>query len=427
MFKSFVQKRLENYVRQYFKKHPEVKLIAVAGSVGKTSTKVAIATVLAEKYRVRLQKSNHNTFLSAPPAILGVTYPENIKSIKNWLDVFAAMRARIKQPTDVDVIVQELGSDRIGQVEHFATYLTPDIGVVTAVSPEHMEFFHTIDIVAREELALANYSRVALINKDDIDGKFSEFLTNANINTYGTSASAEYHFLSSSYTVQEGHKGVLVAPEWTDQEIPAEIHVFGEHTLRPAIAAAAVGAKMGMTSDEVVAGLAKVTALPGRMNILKGANNSIIIDDTYNSSPLAVGSSLTELYKLSAPQRIAVLGSMNELGQSSAPEHKAIGELCDPDKLAWVVVVGDEAVKYLAPAAKTRGCQVKICNNALDAGAFVRSVLDDNAVVLFKGSQGDIFLEEAVKIILQNSDDEQQLVRQSPQWMEIKNKFFSKF
>ena len=125
-------------------------------------------------------------------------------------------------------------------------------------------------------------------------------------------------------------------------------------------------------------------------------------------------------------QRIAILGSMNELGDTSAKEHEALGRLCDPSLLAWVVTVGDDAEKYLAPAAKGRGCQVKSFRSAIDAGAFVRSVLDEGATVLAKGSQGDIYLEESIKMLLHSTSDDHQLVRQSPAWIERKNNFFSK-
>jgi UDP-N-acetylmuramyl pentapeptide synthase len=122
--------------------------------------------------------------------------------------------------------------------------------------------------------------------------------------------------------------------------------------------------------------------------------------------------------------KIAVLGSMNELGDISQAEHQALGMLCDPTQLAWVVTVGDEAEKYLAPAAKTRGCQVMSFKTAQEAGAFVHKVLEPGAIVLFKGSQGGIYLEEAVKVILHATEDEKQLVRQSAAWLEIKQKFF---
>jgi len=135
MFKTFIQSKLENYVRAYFKAHAEVKLIIVAGSVGKTTTKLAIGTVLSERFRVRVHEGNHNAELSAPLAILGIEYPENVKSILAWLAVFKAARFRIDQPADVDVVIQEVGSDRIGQIPHAGSYLKPDIAVITAVSP----------------------------------------------------------------------------------------------------------------------------------------------------------------------------------------------------------------------------------------------------------------------------------------------------
>jgi len=426
MFKSLIQKRLESYVKAYFLKHPEVKLVAVTGSVGKTSTKVAIATVLSEHFRVRLHNGNHNTEMSAPLAMLGIEYPKNLRSINAWTAVFRAARERVKNPTDVDVIIQELGSDRIGQVPHFGTYIHPDIGVVTAVSAEHMEFFHTIDVVAAEELELANFSKQALINKDDIDGKYAKYITNANINTYGTSASAEYYFISTDYTVQDGHGGLFYSPEFPNS-FPAKIKVLGEHTLRPAIAGAAVAAKLGMDVSLISSGLAKISPIPGRMNVLRGVKNSIIIDDTYNSSPLAAQSSLREIYQLSASQRIVVFGDMNELGETSQVEHETLGKLCDPNQLTWVVTVGEQSEKFLAPAAKARGCQVKCFQNALLAGSFVRGIIEEGTVILFKGSQGGIFLEEAVKVVLHSADDESRLVRQSSEWMVQKNKFFTKF
>lgn len=425
MFKNYIQKKLENYVKTYFLKHPEVKLVAVSGSVGKTSTKIAIATVLSEKFKVRLHEGNHNSELSAPLAILGIDYPDNIRSLSAWLAVFNVAKKRISQPSDADVIVQELGSDRIGQVPQFGTYLRPDIGVVTAVSFEHMEYFKTIDAVAKEELSLANFSKMTLINRDDIDGEFAKYLTNSHVNTYGTNSAAEYHFISQNYSIGIGHNGEFFAPEWS-KPISATINVLGDHTLRPAIAAGAVAIKLGMSSDEIAKGLAKIRSIPGRMNVLAGIENTIIIDDTYNSSPLAAESSLRVLYSLDVPQRIAVLGSMNELGDISEVEHEKIGQLCNPSELAWVITVGEMAEKYLAPAAKSRGCQVKSFNNALLAGAFVRSVLERGAAILFKGSEGGIFLEEAVKEVLQSPDDESKLVRQSTEWLEKKSDFFKK-
>lgn len=424
MFKNFIQKRLENYVRRYFLKHPEVKLVAVAGSVGKTSTKTAVATVLSKKYRVRMLEGNHNTHMSAPLGILGVEYPENVHSIGEWLRVFRACKRRINQPTDVDVIVQELGTDRPGEIAHFGTYLRPAIGIVTAVTPEHMEFFGSIETVAQEELALANFSELAIINREDIDGRFVNFLTNPNVTTYGTTAAAEYRVEVKDFDIQHGYSGYLVISGFAET-FPADIRVFGEHSLRPISAAIAVASKLGMSPQEIAQAVEDITPVAGRMNVLRGLEDTILIDDTYNSSPASAAAALQALYSLAAPQRIAILGSMNELGASSQAEHKALGDLCDPSLLAWVITIGEEAEKYLAPAAKARGCQVRSFRSAIEAGSFVHKVLEPNAVILAKGSQGGIYAEEALKVLLHDTAEDHLLVRQSAAWTRRKQDFFS--
>ncbi|AHB42779.1 UDP-N-acetylmuramoyl-tripeptide-D-alanyl-D-alanine ligase [Candidatus Saccharibacteria bacterium RAAC3_TM7_1] len=423
MFKRFVQKKLESYVRAYFKAHPEVRLIAVGGSVGKTSTKTAIATVLAKSLRVRMEDSNHNTHLSAPLGILGITYPENVHGVIAWLQVFRAAKKRIHQPSDVDVIVQELGTDHPGEIAHFGTYLKPFLGVVTAVTPEHMEFLGSIETVAQEELTLANFSQAALINRDDIDGRFSQYLTNPEVNTYGTTGSAEYRIEVKDFDINHGYEAYFYAPD-LKEGVVANVRVLGEHSLRPVAAAVAVALKLGMDIRVVAEAVEDIVAVNGRMNVLRGVQDSILIDDTYNSSPASASAALQTLYNLQAPQRIAILGDMNELGSSSQTEHETLGTLCDPSLLAWVVTIGPESEKYLAPAARARGCQVKSFRSALQAGGFVNGVVESGAVVLAKGSQNNVYAEEALKILLHETSDDHQLVRQGAQWQQTKEKFF---
>lgn len=336
-----------------------------------------------------------------------------------------AARERINSPSGTDVIIQEVGADRIGDIAHFGTYLKPYIGVVTAVTPEHMEFFGTIEAVAAEELTAANIAQIAIINRDDIEGRFAQYLTNGTITTYGTTAAAEYRFEQTDYTIAHGFTGSIIGPSFTSP-IAATIQVSGEHSLRPVMAAVAVAATLGLTPEEIAKGVTDLRPVPGRMNILKGIDGTIVIDDSYNSSPAAAEAALRELYKIQAPERVAILGSMNELGESSAREHEILGMMCDPAMLSWVVTIGSEAEKYLAPAARKRGCQVKSFRSSIDAGGFVRSITESGAVILVKGSQGDVYAEEAVKVLCL-MDEEPELVRQSEAWMKIKEEFFSKF
>lgn len=425
MLKLYVRRKLEGYVKRYFKKHPQVKLVAVAGSVGKTSTKRAIATLLSQRYRVAMHEGNHNTDISIPLAVMGVEYPANIRSIGAWLSVFRAMRQRIKEPTGVDVIVAELGTDHPGEIAHFGTYLKPDIGVITGITEEHMEAFQTLDAVASEEMGVANFSKLAVINRDDIDSKYAELLTNPNIDTYGTTGAAEYRFEIKDFTLEKGYVGEVITSEYAES-IATTIKVVGEHSLRPPMGAVAVAIKLGLGPREIAAGLKQIRAVPGRMQLLRGIEDALIIDDTYNSSPLSASLALKTLYSIQAPQRIAILGSMNELGALSADEHKKLGALCDPSLLAWVVTVGEEAEKHLAPAAKAKGCPVRSFKTAIEAGTFVHQVMEPKAAILAKGSQGGIYLEEAVKILAMLTEDDK-LVRQSPAWLKIKEEFFSRF
>lgn len=428
MFKRYVQKKLQKYVRRYFAKHPEVKLVVVVGSVGKTSTKHAIATILTQRYRVRMHEGNHNSELSVPLAILGVEFPGSLRNPFVWLNVFRAARLRVRQPTDVDVIVQELGTDAPGDIAAFGTYLVPDIAVVTGVTPEHMEFFGTIESVAEEELGVSNFSRSVLINRDDIEGRFADFENNPNFNTYGTSSAAEYSVVQQSFTLDAGYVATVAAPEFPEA---FEIHakVYGEHSLRPVAGAVSVAAKCGLSPSEITNGVANIQPVPGRMNVLRGIGGTTIIDDSYNSSPAAAAAALQALYSFdddNVPQHIAVLGDMRELGETSAGEHEKLGTLCDPNILSWVVTIGPECEKYLAPVARQRGCQVHVAKDAIAAGEFVRSVSEEGAVILVKGSQNTIYLEECVKILCDMTEDIE-LVRQSAEWQRKKDEYFSRY
>ena len=426
MFKKVIQRKLEKYVRKYFETHPDIKLITVAGSVGKTSTKLAIATLLSQKYRVRLHEGNHNTHLSAPLAILGINFPGNPRNFWQWHKVFSAARKRIKSPSSQEpqIIIQELGTDHPGDIERFSKYLAPNIAVITSVSPEHMEFFGSIDTVAQEELGAASFAEIAILNQDDISPDFFKYVRNSNVSTYSSIGGANYNFIANSFSLIDGFGGKIQTPEYG--EIDVRVKVFGEHSLRPIIGAVAVSAKLGLSSQEIIGGLVSLKPIPGRMNFMRGVKESVLIDDTYNSSPAALEAAIQTLYALSAPSKIAIIGSMNELGESSF-EHQKIGEMLDGISLSWVITVGEQANRFLAPAARLRGCQVYEAKNAIDAGTFAHKIMERGSLVLLKGSQGEVYLEEATKILLLNKEDENLLVRQDEKWKKTKDEFFSSF
>lgn len=431
MFKKSFEKKMILYVREFFANHPDVKLIAVTGSAGKLSAKTAIATVLSERYNVAMHEDEPSSHMQTLLQIMGVRYPEN-RSEAKWgvwtrLRLLRAVkkRARAEHP-EAQVIIQEFSPQDTGFNTWFQRVILPDITVVTSVTDGRMHVEHTQEEVAQEMISLANNSRFAFINRDDIDGRFAAFLTNPQISTYGSDSLAEYYYQREGFSIKDGHEGKIITPEYIDG-IAVNLKLLGEHNVRPAIVAAAIAIRLGLDIESVVHGLQSLRPLPGRMQVLKGADDTILIDDSYSSSPLTAKSALQTVYSLEVPQRIVVLGNMNGLRQSAPQGHADLGAECSPDLIDWVVTVGDMANKWLAPAARNRGCQVKECRDALEAGGFVRGKLHAGGVALFKGSSGGVWLEEAIKTNLSDINDANKLVRQSKEWLAHKDEFFSHF
>lgn len=425
MFKDTIIKLLQRQAKRYLAKH-QLRVVAVTGSVGKTSTKMAIAQVLSQKYKVRYQKGNYNVDVSVPLVIFDLPLPGHLRNPFSWLlTLFKTEQLIRSKTTPIDIVVLELGADQPGDITAFGTYLNPDIAVVTAVAAEHMEMFKTIEAVAKEELAIAEFSKLTIINRDDIDEDYAKFANTSNIDTYGLGGVAEYLFVIEDAVAGQGFTGRFVSPEFG--EINTKLQVIGQHNIKALVAAGAVGAKLGLTSKQVIDGMASVKPMQGRMNLLRGVERSTIIDDTYNSSPIAALAALQSLYLFPSGQRIAILGSMNELGDMSAPAHEQIGKACDPKVLDWVVTIGDEAEKYLASAAKSKGCQARSFKSPYEAGAFVHKVMQPESVILAKGSQNGVFAEEAIKILLRDTAEEAKLVRQSKSWLDKKSQQFSTF
>ena len=419
LLKHLLEKILGSYVKKYLKSHSNVKLITVVGSVGKTSVKSATATVLSEKFTVRHSRGNLNTTLSAPLEILGIDGPKNVKSPLDWLKVFSAARSSIKNPQSPDIIIQECGIDCPGEMATFMRYVQPDIAIITSVAPEHMEFFKTIDVVAREELSISQVAKKTIFNFHDIDKKYHSLIIGEKISYGDESADV---LLQIKETTSDGYIATLRHNQEESHDI--SISVLGKHNIRSITGAAAAGLACGMNIDEVAVVLTKIKPVSGRMNILRGAQGCTLLDDTYNASPVAMENSRKTLYSLETSRKIAVLGDMNELGDSSKLEHEKIGRLCDPKQLDLLITVGKLAKKHLAPIAEKNGCKVLSFDKSPEAGEFLKIKGIKDSTILFKGSQGGIYLEEAIKPLLNNPADSQKLVRQSETWLKKKQQFF---
>ncbi len=420
MAKKFVVLILGWQVRRLYKKN-DFKVVAVAGSLGKTSTKLAIAQVLSAKYKVRHQGGNYNDIVTVPLIFFGHSTPSLFNPF-SWLAVFWSNESQLRKKYPYEVVIVEIGTDGPEQISQYAQYLKADIGVLTAIAPEHMEFFDDLDAVAKEELQISSLSEKLIVNSDFVDPKYSKNI-NKPKTTYAIRSSANIRLknivfdgFSTDFDVMENDVVLLRA----NHEAVAEPRLYA------VAAAVAVARELGMAPNEIKAGLGSLKPVSGRMQKLDGINGSTIIDDTYNASPPAMKAALDTLYRLDAPQKIAILGNMNELGKYTQAAHEEVGNYCDPQKLDLVITLGPDSNKYLAAAAKAKGCKVQQFDNPYTAGEYIKPLVQKEALILAKGSQNGVFAEEAVKILLANPTDTSKLVRQSDAWLKIKAKAFQR-
>jgi UDP-N-acetylmuramoyl-tripeptide--D-alanyl-D-alanine ligase len=310
-------------------------------------------------------------------------------------------------------VVVELGTDAPGQIKKFRKYLHLDIAVITAISPEHMEFFGNLKNVAEEEWSVAFFADTIFANKD-LCPVIPDNINNRKIIFYGKDYGSVYKIENISRTKD----GFSFSFSFEGKKIMnASYAAVSEVQLYSICASMAIAKHFKFPDEDIKNALSKIVSFSGRMQKLSGIKNSIIIDDSYNASPKAVQMALDALYSFPARHRIAILGMMNELGKSSREEHEKIGKYCDPQLLDLVVTVGKDANVYLAPAAKENGCQVFAAHNSFEAGIIVKDKIKEGSVILAKGSQNGVFVEESLKPLLKNKSDFSKLVRQDEHWM----------
>ncbi len=415
--RRLIARRLEDQVRRLVAiKHPII--VAVTGSFGKTSTKLAVASVLGAKYQVLAHAGNFNTEISLPLSIFELEPPRPLANVAAWLKIFYQIKRRLaKYP--YDALVLELAADHPGEIPHFMTYLQPDIGIVTAIAPVHLEGFGTIEAVAAEKWSLARGSHKVLANAED--NRLAELVkTHADARTYGL-GEGNYYFKTLILDEAKGYKGLL---NLDGLEVKIETSIIAKHSLYALVAAAAVGHMLAVPAEDIKARLETWHPAPGRMNLLPGKNGSLVIDDTYNSSPDATIAALETLRQFHG-RKIAVLGNMNELGDYAEQGHRRAGAAAkDVDLL---VTIGHMAEDWLAPQAANAGLapdRIKSFASPYLAGEFLAGELKPGDTVLAKGSQNGVFAEEVVALILASPDDRTKLVRQSPEWQKRKKRQF---
>lgn len=401
-------------------------VIAVTGSVGKTSMKDAIFTMVKNRTSARKSEKSFNSEIGIPLTVLGLPNAWNspVGWIKNIIDgAFIALFAR-EYP---ELLVIEAGVDRPGDMKRLVSWLRPDIAVITRLPdvPVHVEYFTSPEAVAAEKLLLAAGLKpegVLIYNHDDV--RLQEYAKGVRHQAVGYGRDLPTHVTASADSTYY-NDNVPVGFSCTISHL-GEAHsvrlpgVLGAHHSYTVAGAIAVGLHRGMTLAEAVATTAELAPPPGRMRIVPGIKGTTLIDDTYNSSPTAAVAALEALREVKyAKRKIAVLGDMLELGRFSAREHERIGELV-PKCADMLVTVGIRSQRT-AEAALVQGMSEKYVlqyEEAGKAGKELQNLIQPGDVILVKGSQG-IRAERIIEeLMAEPKRAPELLVRQDDAWQE---------
>jgi UDP-N-acetylmuramoyl-tripeptide--D-alanyl-D-alanine ligase len=345
-------------------------LIGVTGSAGKTTTKEAIAHVLASRFRVLKSEGNFNNHFGLPLMLLKLE-PEH------------------------DVAVIEMGMSHAGEIAALARIAQPEMGVVTGVAPVHLEFFHSVAEIARAKYELIESlpaHGTAILNVDD--EYVSQFGRNFKGKAvfYGLSTAADVRAENIQVEDVNGSRFDVVVNGYREK---AMLPLVGRHNVYNALAAVAVGLERGLSPSEAVGALATIAPGDKRGQVVK-LGNITVINDCYNSNPKALDAMVDALAAMPAARRIVVAGEMLELGPAGEELHRKAGEHMAEKKMDQLLGVRGLA-RPMVEAARQSGVPAEFMETPEAAGEWLAREAREGDMVLLKASRG-VKLEKALEV-----------------------------
>ncbi|MGC9968578.1 MAG: UDP-N-acetylmuramoyl-tripeptide--D-alanyl-D-alanine ligase [Minisyncoccia bacterium] len=404
-------------------------IVGVTGSVGKTSTKLAIAAVLGAVRRVRASSGNMNNDLGLPLAILGDWSPEELRLVSRdtpagkkrlrkfffWCKVITVAKWRIivKSKEYPEILVLEYGADRPGDIKRLLRIARPNVSVITAVGeyPVHVEFYGGPEGVAREKgrlIECLTAAGSAVLNYDDETVMDLEPRTRGRVFTYGFENGAGVRIARFENRIEADRPaGVSFKLECAGNSVPVRLaNVFGKAQAYASAAAASVGLIFGMNLAKIAEALGNYRSADSRMQLLPGIKDTLVMDDSYNASPLSMHAALDTLRDLPAKRRVAVLGDMLEIGKYAPEAHERVGRLA-AGSADVLFTVGPRA-KFIAEAAEEQGMKrsnVHSFDTADEAVELLQTLLKKGDLVLVKGSHAmELYkIVEEIKAVMPSS------------------------
>ena len=362
-------------------------VVAITGSAGKTTTKQMIAALLATRFRVLENRGNLNNQFGLPLSLL-----------------------RLEPETEIGVF--EMGMSGPGEIRLLAQLAKPDVGVVTNVSAAHLEFFPSVEAIARAKYELVEALQSddwAVLNADDPRVAAFGLRAQSHVLHYGLSHSADLRADDLNASSDGGydfrlpppmHRGIVPGAAWkgkrtadglmkSPSKVLFHLPLLGRHNVSNVLAALSVAYLFGIRPPSLVDAVAKLQPAPQRGELIRLASGALVVNDCYNSNPDALMAMLTAVAEIPARRRIAVLGGMMELGPASARFHEDCGRRAGELNFDALIAVG-ELARPLATGARAAGIadsSVQEMSTPEEAGEYLRAWLREGDVVLLKGSR----------------------------------------
>ncbi len=408
-------------------------IIAVAGSVGKTSTKDAIFHVLNNAgFPVRKSQKSYNSEFGLPLTVIGAENPWG--KVSGWVAIIARglWLVIIKDHSYPKYLVLETGVGKLFDMDHITAIIKPDISVLTNLpdTPVHVEFFSSREELWREEAKLCVATKpegFCICNASDANSRaiIAQVLgptAQQKVAWFGSDANSEVVLSSYEYTVNSQNLPCLSAT-FLVRGMPYQAtyeHMLAPYAFDSFLPAFCIASRLGLDITKAVESLAQFVPPPGRVRAFAAKNNSVVIDDTYNASPVATHKALEVLAAIpNAQRRIAILGDMLELGEYTDEAHQKVG--IDAVQKADIFVAVGLRMKTAFDAAQVfakeyaMNTDIRYCMHPEEVFAFVEHDIRDNDLVLVKGSQG-MRMERIVKMLLRDESDAMSLARQDLEW-----------
>lgn len=417
--KSLLRLILEKFLIRQAKralKRGKSKVIAITGSVGKTSTKEAIYQVLKKNFKAYRSSKSFNTPIGLCLTILQQR-ESGFSSVRAWLRILVNICfKRIKMP---EILILEMGADHPGDIQQLVKIAKPDVAVITHIKPVHLAEgqFKNIQQIAREKSHLIRHLKptdLAVLNDDDF--LIHRMNTLAKVITYGQS----YEVRLQAHDIEQTAQFLEFKATYKEKTEDFKVPVLGEFQVYVCLPAIAVGLHFGMSLKECAKALKSFRLPPGRMNPLPGLNGSNLIDGSYNASPASMEAALDLLNQLPAQRRIAALGTMNELGELSNEAHLELGK--QAAKVADLLVTVGPQADLMKQGALQQGMneeKIFIFADSKEAGRFLKKQLQEGDLVLIKGSQNKVRMEHCVKRLMKYPQNAARVLpRQGKMWKE---------